>query len=64
MIRKEGVSIELHHVTTEDGYILNLYRLKKTNRVVNKKTKVMLIIPPMLSSSALFVLYPNASAGN
>lgn len=64
LVRKNGVSIELHHVTTENGYILNLYRSIKMKRVANKRTKVMLIMPPMLSSSPVFVLYPNASAGS
>lgn len=61
-VQNDGIPIELHKITTSDGYILNLYRLPQAN--MTNRTKVMLLMHGMISASTVYVHYPETSAGN
>lgn len=67
MVRKEGISIDCHFVTTSDGYILRLYHLiRPSNDSTDESSpnlRPVLMMHGMLGSSQDFVLYPNISAG-
>lgn len=65
MVNKEGISIECHYVTTEDGYILRLYHILPSLNVSTDRTslKPMLFMHGLQSSSLDFIFYPNSSAG-
>lgn len=65
MVRKEGLSIEAHHIHTSDGYILNLYHIPPSLNTSIDRTalKPMLFMHGLQSSSLDFVFYPNSSAG-
>lgn len=64
-VRKTGIAIEKHFVTTEDGYILGLYHLvRPSNTSELTAPKPILFMHGLISSSLDFVVYPNNSAGN
>lgn len=68
IVNKEGISIECHYITTEDGYILRLYHIPPSLNVSNADRataplKPMLFMHGLQSSSLDFVFYPNSSAG-
>lgn len=59
-IRREN-SIEVHHVTTKDGYVLPLYNIppRGTN---SSKPKIIFLCHALTASAAQFTLYNNISA--
>lgn len=64
MAKERNIQIERHYVTTEDGYILGLYRLPAANRPNSTNgNKTMFIMHGLISSSPMFILYPESSAG-
>lgn len=64
MANERNIDIERHYVTTEDGYILGLYRLPAKNIENNSNgTKTMLMMHGLISSSQMYILYPDRSAG-
>ncbi|PZC84164.1 hypothetical protein B5X24_HaOG200551 [Helicoverpa armigera] len=65
LIRKYRYPVEVHSVTTEDGYILEMHRIphgRDANNVPNQKKPVVLIMHGMLTSSADYVLMGPGSA--
>lgn len=65
-VQMHGVPIERHFVTTDDGYILGVYRLPRlSNSSVNSQVaaKPIFFIHGQISSSQDFVAYRNSSAG-
>lgn len=65
LIAKYGYNAELHHITTEDGYILELHRISGGPKSPPKKgKKVALLMHGILDSSATWVLTgPNKGLG-
>lgn len=67
MANEQNIRIERHYVTTKDGYILSLYRLPAENNksigIHSKRTKTMLLMHGIESSSGMYILYPGRSAG-
>lgn len=60
MVQEEGLQLENHSVTTENGYILNMHRLPNPNR-----TKVMFLMHGLISASSCYIVKPKQqSAGN
>lgn len=63
-----GVPIERHFVTTDDGYILGVYRLPRSLNSTNVNSQVpakpIFFMHGQISSSQDFVAYRNSSAGN
>lgn len=65
-VQVHGVPIERYYVTTEDGYILGLYRLPRSLNSSNDgqvSAKPIFFMHGQLSSSQDFVVYRNSSAG-
>lgn len=67
-MRKQGISIDCHFVTTADNYILRLYHLvRPTNESIGEtsrpKSLPIFMMHGMLGSSQDFVFYPKKSAG-
>lgn len=67
-MRKQGISIDCHFVTTADNYILRLYHLvRPKNQSIGEtsrpKSLPIFMMHGMLGSSQDFVLYPKKSAG-
>ncbi|KAJ8716124.1 hypothetical protein PYW08_013409 [Mythimna loreyi] len=59
LIRKYRYPVEVHSVTTQDGYILELHRIphgRDANNVPNQKKPVVYLLHGMLTSSADYVL--------
>ncbi|KAJ8713468.1 hypothetical protein PYW07_013838 [Mythimna separata] len=59
LIRKYRYPVEVHSVTTEDGYILELHRIphgRDANNVPNQKKPVVFILHGMITSSADYVI--------
>ncbi|KAJ8713466.1 hypothetical protein PYW07_013836 [Mythimna separata] len=59
LIKKYRYPIEVHHVTTSDGYILEMHRIpygRDANNVPNLKRPVIFVMHGVLCSSADFVL--------
>lgn len=65
MITKYGYNGELHHITTEDGYILESHRISGGPKSPPKEgKKVALLMHGILDSSATWVLTgPNKGLG-
>lgn len=65
LITKYGYKVEVHHVTTEDGYILELHRIAGGPKSpVKKGKKVCFLQHGLLDSSATWVLTrPNHALG-
>lgn len=58
LIAKYGYEAEVHHVTTEDGYILTMHRIRKQG------AQPFLLQHGLVDSSAGFVVMgPNVSLG-
>lgn len=63
MIERDGYPCEVHFISTDDGYILQLHRIPQRNYIENKTTPV-LIQHGLLGSSADFLLLgPNKALG-
>ncbi|XP_047027063.1 lipase 3-like [Helicoverpa zea] len=65
LIRKYRYPVEVHNVTTQDGYILQMHRIphgRDANNVPNRKKPVVFIMHGLLSSSADFVIMGPGSA--
>ncbi|CAB3251570.1 unnamed protein product [Arctia plantaginis] len=59
LITKYGYPVEVHHVTTDDGYILEMHRIpygRDKNNVPNKNKPVVILQHGLLCSSAVWVL--------
>ncbi|KAJ8716127.1 hypothetical protein PYW08_013412 [Mythimna loreyi] len=59
LIRKYRYPVEVHHVTTSDGYILEMHRIpygRDANNAPNLKRPVIFVMHGVLCSSADFVL--------
>lgn len=57
LISKYGYNAEVHHVTTEDGYILQLHRIAGGPKSApTKGKKVCLLMHALMLSSAAFAL--------
>ncbi|CAB3259881.1 unnamed protein product [Arctia plantaginis] len=67
LITKYGYPVEVHHVTTEDGYILELHRIpygRDKSNVPNKNKPIVILMHGLLCSSAVWVLTgPGAGFG-
>lgn len=64
MITKYGYIAEVHHVTTEDGYILELHRISGSPKCPPRKgKKVCFLLHGVLDSSAAWVLSGPTSLG-
>lgn len=60
MVQEEGLQLENHYVTTDDGYILNIHRLPNPNG-----TKVIFLMHGLISTSLCYIVKPKKqSAGN
>uniref|UniRef100_A0A2A4K5R5 Lipase n=1 Tax=Heliothis virescens TaxID=7102 RepID=A0A2A4K5R5_HELVI len=65
LIRKYRYPVEVHNVTTEDGYILQMHRIphgRDANNDPNRKRPVVFVMHGLLSSSADFVIMGPGSA--
>lgn len=71
-VRKEGISIECHYITTSDGYILRLYHMPPQPNATDavdaadtdrKPLKPIFFMHGLQSSSLDYVIYPNISSG-
>lgn len=62
-VRKENFEIDLHYVTTKDGYILTMYHMppKKTNTTSETKPRIMFFSHGLLGTSGEFIPYRNLS---
>lgn len=57
LISKNDYIAEIHHVTTEDGYILQLHRIAGGPKSApTKGKKVCLLMHALMLSSAAFIL--------
>ncbi|CAB3251568.1 unnamed protein product [Arctia plantaginis] len=59
LVTKYGYPVEVHHVTTEDGYILEMHRIpygRDKNNVPNKNKPVVILQHGLLCSSSVWVL--------
>lgn len=66
LVTDYGYPFEIHHVTTEDGYILELHRIphgKESNDDKNNKPVAMLQHGLIDSSASFMVAGPNRSLG-
>lgn len=65
IITKYGYIVEIHHATTEDGYILELHRIVGGPKSPpSKGKKVYFLMHGLIFSSAAFVLSgPNRALG-
>uniref|UniRef100_A0A2A4K660 Lipase n=1 Tax=Heliothis virescens TaxID=7102 RepID=A0A2A4K660_HELVI len=67
LIRKYRYPVEVHHVTTKDGYILEMHRIphgRDANNDPNKKRPVVFLMHGMVSSSAdLVIMGPGSALG-
>uniref|UniRef100_A0A8D8LME0 Lipase member K n=2 Tax=Cacopsylla melanoneura TaxID=428564 RepID=A0A8D8LME0_9HEMI len=65
IIRRNGYPVEIHSVTTDDGYILEMHRIpggKGINRKADPKKKPVFVLHGILATSADWVLAgPNIS---
>uniref|UniRef100_A0A8D8WS60 Lipase 3 n=1 Tax=Cacopsylla melanoneura TaxID=428564 RepID=A0A8D8WS60_9HEMI len=65
IIRRNGYPVEIHSVTTDDGYILEMHRIpggKGINRKADPKKKPVFVLHGLLTTSADWVLAgPNIS---
>ncbi|KAL6437932.1 hypothetical protein ACFW04_004322 [Cataglyphis niger] len=62
IVRQNGYSFELHHVTTRDGYILALHRIPSKNMNNNMQNKrVVLLMHGLLGCSADWLTTGNRS---
>lgn len=62
-MQAHGVPIERYYVTTDDGYILGVYRLPRSLNSSQVSAKPILFMHGQISSSQDFVAYRNSSAG-
>ncbi|XP_031635022.1 lipase 3-like [Contarinia nasturtii] len=64
-VQAAGYTIERHYITTDDGYILRLYRIPSSPKTVNnsKHNKPILLMHGLTGSSRDYVVYPNISPG-
>lgn len=59
-----GYTSEVHHVTTDDGYVLTLFRCNSKKSPFNKR-KVVVLLHGILSSSDDYVMnIPGQGLGN
>ncbi|XP_050514295.1 lipase 3-like isoform X2 [Diabrotica virgifera virgifera] len=56
LVGKEGYAVESHHVTTEDGYILTLYRIPR-GKSDQAPSKVVLLQHGVLASCTDWILF-------
>lgn len=56
MIDLYNYNAEIHHVTTEDGYILGLHRINGRNHDANQTKPVILLMHGILASSSDWVI--------
>jgi len=62
IIVKRGYPVEIHSVTTKDGYILELHRIPPQNR--ENASKIVFLQHGLLDSSAAWIINPtNQSLG-
>lgn len=60
LIRKYRYPVEVHSVTTEDGYILEMHRIphgRDANNVPGQRKPVVFLMHGMLVSSADYVIF-------
>jgi lysosomal acid lipase/cholesteryl ester hydrolase len=62
MIVNRGYPVEIHHVVTEDGYILELHRIPYSRRTKNRgrpaNKKVVFFQHGLMATDSLFVINP------
>lgn len=64
IIQHMGYPAETHHVTTEDGYILEIHRIPNHQQKTNRYHQLPIFITHgFLSSSSSFVMNLNQSLG-
>lgn len=59
LIKQYGYPVEVHHVTTADGYILEMHRIphgRHKNNVPDKNKPVVILQHGLLCSSSVWVL--------
>lgn len=61
-LKRRGLPAELHHVQTEDGYIVGIHRIPKYHSAPNYRG-VMFLMHGLSAASPCFLVYPNISAG-
>lgn len=62
MLQSHFKNYEVHNVTTEDGYILGLFRIRvETNE--DKKKGIVVLLHPILTDSTIWVSQGNTSLG-
>lgn len=63
-VRANNFTIELHYVTTKDGYILSLFNMppRTRNSSEQSKPKIMLLNHYLFGSTGQFIAYNNVSA--
>lgn len=65
-VQAAGFQIQRHYITTDDGYILQLYHLPPVPNAINNTNqhkKPLLFMHGLQSSSLDYVCYPNVSIG-
>lgn len=60
--RQNGFELEAHKVTTKDGYILTMHRIRKLNNNENEKQPVVFLQHGLVCSSAVWLMSPNGLA--
>lgn len=62
IVRQNGFSLEAHQVTTKDGYILTLHRIRRLNNNENEAQPAIFLQHGLVCSSAVWLLSPNGLA--
>lgn len=63
LIRYHGYEAEEHSVTTEDGYILTIFRCNSRNTTIKRKRPVIIQHGLLLSSDDFCVNFPDKALG-
>jgi len=61
VVAKHGFDLETHNVTTEDGYVLKMFRIREKKTRANKHAKVVFLQHGLFASGGTFIKYADSN---